>query len=122
MQGLSVMADPERPPRVQYVEPEQIAARIEANSTDFTVIDVRDELEVFESGRVGAIQWKNLPSYRWSESRFVDSVLKENLHVPEIVVHCQKSQVRGPTCASLLSQAVERLVETGGDASKIPKM
>jgi rhodanese-related sulfurtransferase len=91
---------------MQYIQPEELVIEIESNSryfdpdqTDIKIIDVRNMYE-FNSGHIkGAL---NLNSELWESDTFVDNVIKSHSSIKKIIIHCQLSQSRGPSCATKL--------------------
>lgn len=86
---------------------------------NLVIIDVREPEEIerdgFISGKV------NIPSSKFKDIDRAKSILLEHKDKDEIVVHCLKSQQRGPTCALALSQALEEL-HTNGVEHPLPLM
>lgn len=74
------------------------------------MVDVRGSDE-FNNGHVrGAVHH---PSELWKDDSFVDQFLSENQKYDRVIFHCQKSQVRGPTCAKIFAAAVNSHIERG---------
>ncbi len=48
-----------------------------------------------------------MPSELWQDSQYISKVIDDHLDYKKIVIHCQKSQVRGPTCARLFKDALK---------------
>ena len=80
--------------QVFYMEPEELARKIERKETGFVIIDVRG---VSEEKIRGAV--------------FVSSVEFDRAHIEaavdlskydDVVIHCMYSKQRGPTCAALM--------------------
>lgn len=81
---------------------------------EHVVIDVREPDEV---SRDGSISGKvNIPSGEFSDVERSKSILLDHKDKEEIIVHCVKSQHRGPTCALALSRALEQLQQDGVSA------
>lgn len=78
------------------------------------VVDVRDEDEFAEGHLVGA---NHLPCEMWRNPDFVHETAMKFIGKDEVVVHCFKSQQRGPACARLLAIAYEKHVEKNPDAA-----
>jgi rhodanese-related sulfurtransferase len=91
---------------MNYIQPDELFNEIASNSsyfndeqTDIKIIDVRNMYE-FNSGHIkGAL---NLKSELWESDVFVQNVIKTHAHVKKIIIHCQLSQSRGPSCATKL--------------------
>jgi len=87
--------------RVGRVGVEEVARLVGSGGSDFVVVDVRDG-DFGEGGFVrGAV---NVPSDTFRER--IGAVLEEHGGKETIVVHCMMSQMRGPTCATMLVQAM----------------
>lgn len=70
---------------------------------EFLILDVRDEDE-YRGGHI--IDAKLFPSDQWWDNNKVKAFLHGNLHYKYIVMHCFKSQQRGPTCANILADTL----------------
>src|SRR5688572_16180393 len=66
---------------------------------DFVILDVRDTDE-YSSGHISSA--KNIPSGKWQDDEVIREVIEEHKGKDVIIMHCKKSQVRGPTCARIL--------------------
>jgi Cdc25 family phosphatase len=65
-------------------------------------------VDEFATGHI--VDAKNIPSGKFQDEEFLQSLLINDLkEAKTIVVHCAKSQQRGPTCARALSKALEKL-------------
>ncbi len=65
-------------------------------------MDVREVSQFAEGHLVGA---HNLPCDMWRESvEFAQETALKYIDKDEIIVHCFKSQMRGPCCAQLLAK------------------
>lgn len=105
---------------LSYSDPAEIVQLIRKDGVDenYTILDVRDEDEYYGGHIKGA---KNHPSGYWSDYTYVREIVEENLEKDTIVVHCFYSKQRGPTCARILADNLERyLLEAPRE--KIPKM
>ncbi len=105
---------------LSYSDPAEIVQLIRKDGVDenYTILDVRDEDEYYGGHIVGA---KNHPSGYWSDYTYVREIVEANLEKDTIVVHCFYSKQRGPTCARILADNLERyLLEAPRE--KIPKM
>jgi Cdc25 family phosphatase len=87
---------------------------------NFVIIDVREPEEISRDGKIS--RNVNIPSANFKDSEIAKNILLEHKDKDEIVVHCIKSQQRGPTCALALTQALERLKQEEGDTLKLPEM
>jgi rhodanese-related sulfurtransferase len=117
---------------VDYVDPDDVSnlvkAKLSSGSGDFAIIDVRDDDEFKEGHIMGAV---SRPSGHWLMPNYVKQVIEENFDKKQIIVHCAKSQQRGPKCAKILAENLEKYLlekqegkEEGSerDDSKIPEM
>ena len=87
--------------RVGRIGVDEVAKWVGSGGSDFVVVDVRDG-DFGEGGFVkGAV---NVPSDTFRER--MGAVLEEHGDKETIVVHCMMSQMRGPTCATMLVQAM----------------
>ncbi|RYY75800.1 hypothetical protein EON63_19270 [archaeon] len=89
---------------------------------DFTVIDVRDEIE-YSNGHIKGAE--SIPSTQFADPFNASKILESHLGQKTIVVHCAKSQHRGPACARALQSALDKLVAERGDEvdkTQLPKM
>lgn len=105
---------------LSYSDPAEIVQLIRKDGVDenYTILDVRDEDEYYGGHIIGA---KNHPSGYWSDYTYVREIVEANLEKDTIVVHCFYSKQRGPTCARILADNLERyLLEVPRE--KIPKM
>ena len=97
-----------------FIEPLPAANLLSATNTEVVLIDVREPHE-FEAGHIpNAI---NMPSGQFSDEEFLKSIVEENAHKKTIIVHCMKSQQRGPTCGRALAKAIESYGTSNSDAS-----
>lgn len=72
----------------------------------------------------------NCPSAEWNDPDYVRAVLNIHSSKKDIFIHCAKSQVRGPACATMLlrelSKVRGRLIQEGGESnpalSNLPSM
>jgi len=81
-----------------YITPDELHALQQKAGVKTVVIDVRGS-DYHEGHIPGAI---NIPSTEFEAK--LDHTLTTHQHVDTIVMHCMLSQVRGPTCASMLSK------------------
>ena len=112
-----------------YVESNQIEDKnstiwnhdINSLKDSIAVLDVREQDEFYDGHIKGA---QNHPSGRWTDNKYVSDLLHECIEkkVSTVVVHCFKSQVRGPTCARVLSSALDELAKGGEDLNNFPEM
>jgi rhodanese-related sulfurtransferase len=85
----------------QYLEANALAESLKKNPNSVLVIDVRED--DFEGGNiVGAL---NHPAGYFSHLT-AQAILEVWQEGQEVVFHCMKSQVRGPTCASFFDDYV----------------
>lgn len=86
----------------------------------FVVIDVREPWEISRDGAV--VDHVSIPSEQFSSTETAKGILRQHLDKDEIVVHCLKSQQRGPTCALALSRALQEIQAEEGAPTKVPEM
>ena len=107
---------------LDYVEPDEVANIVREKlvevSNDHVIFDVRDADE-YEQGHVKGAN--SLPSENWKDFRFVQDVIASNIEKDTIVVHCFHSKQRGPTCARILADNLERYV-LENPREKVPKV
>jgi Cdc25 family phosphatase len=112
-------------PDLNYIAATDLAEKIaEPNGSKIVVIDVRNE-EEFGAGHITGAN--NLPSTKWEEQAFVDSVIDahagEGAGATKFVLHCAHSQKRGPTCARILQDRLQQIAaSTGADPSTLPSV
>eukprot|EP01031_Cornospumella_fuschlensis_P023561 gene23561-28571_t len=99
-------------PDITYVLGEELVPKLKEEVKEFTVIDVRDETE-FSSGHIKGAE--NIPSTQFADPANASKILESHLGQKTIVVHCAKSQQRGPACARALQGALDKLVAEKGD-------
>ncbi len=58
-----------------------------------------------------------MPCELWRNPDFVKDTAMKFIGQQEVVLHCYKSQQRGPACARLLAIAYEQHVEKNPDAT-----
>jgi rhodanese-related sulfurtransferase len=116
---------------VDYLDAEDVSNlvknKLSVGSADFAIIDVRDDDEFREGHIAGAV---SRPSGHWLNSNYVKRVIEENLDKKQIIIHCAKSQQRGPKCARTLAENLEKYLllknegkeESERDDEKIPEM
>lgn len=84
----------------------------EENPSSFAIIDVRD-IEEFKGGHIKGA--KHYPSEMWNNREFVHQFSRQ--FTPKdykaLVFHCQKSQVRGPTCAKIYANHLSQVMKEG---------
>lgn len=103
--GLGVPADFDD---LTFVEPHDVAGILAGDDKDkIVIIDVREEHE-FAAGHI--VNAKNVPSGKFADGDFVKALVEEHKD-KTIVVHCLKSQQRGPTCGRAFTTALEKLVQ-----------
>ena len=83
--------------------------------SEFIVLDVRDDDE-WEGGRICAA--RHLPTALWAERDFVQRTMHQYKELDEVIIHCYKSQQRGPSCARLLAIAYEQFAEQQENTNK----
>lgn len=86
--------------------------------TDYAIIDVRDEEEFHEGHLIGA---NHIPWGKWRNPDFVKETGMKFIEKDEVLIHCQKSQVRGPSCARLLIKFYGEYSEINPSCS-VPQM
>ncbi|BGP47533.1 Cdc25 phosphatase Ibp1 [Rhodotorula kratochvilovae] len=111
-------------PKLKYIKPDTVAELIRAGETrrpEFLVIDVRSS--DFPGGNLpGAV---NITTREFRDDAAIDRVIQRHIapRLPQlrtVVVHCMRSQTRGPYAAHLLSRSpslppdVEVVVLEGG--------
>ena len=89
-----------------FVEPHEVVSILNSSDKDnVVVIDVREESD-FADGHISNA--KNIPSGKFADTAFVQQLVEEHKD-KTLVVHCMKSQHRGPTCGRALSNALDKL-------------
>lgn len=105
---------------LSFFEPTELVQLIRKDGIDenYVILDVRDEDEYNDGHIIGA---KNYPSGHWADYLFVREIIEKHVNKDTIVVHCFYSKQRGPTCARILADNMERyFLETPQE--KVPKM
>lgn len=109
-------------PHLPRVQAEELAGRLETSEPGLVVVDVRDATE-FAGGHIkGAV---NVPStvFETAGNAELDDIIKARLaDAQEVVVHCQRSQVRGPTAAAALEARLKELGLSGEPGAGGPKV
>ena len=89
-----------------FVDPQDIAQKLSSDDKQgVVVIDVREDHE-YSAGHIA--QAENVPSGKFTDEAFLQGVIADHKDAKTIVVHCMKSQHRGPTCGRALNQALEK--------------
>lgn len=90
---------------------EQVAQLVSDGKTNATVVDVRGE--DFAEGHIrGAVQWE---LERFTDDAQVDQLIQEHLlGKSQVIVHCAKSQVRGPRAAGRIAERLQQLASEKG--------
>lgn len=98
--------------QLSYVTSEQLHKLLESKQHNILVIDVRDD-DYIGGNIKGAI---NVPSYTFNNrvQHIVEQyIVNNNMPPPDyIVLHCMKSQVRGPSAARQLVAHINMLIES----------
>jgi rhodanese-related sulfurtransferase len=97
---------------VQYISTSELSAILTTKS--LTVIDVRND--DFEGGHIPGAT--NIPhGDEWEDPVFLDKIIESVIGQDKVVLHCMKSQARGPYCARSLATRLAAI-----EAEKKPEM
>lgn len=109
---------------IRYIEADALASilldKAKLASLNLSIFDVRNESEYAEGHIRGSV---NHPSANWSSATFVETImsnLSSGVKPKTVVMHCAYSQQRGPTCARILQNHVDRLSD--GSKDQCPTM
>ena len=97
---------------LEYLSCSDVADHLASTTT--SIIDVRGVDEYSYGHLPGSV---NIPSGKWDDANFVDSVVTSYADADRLVFHCMHSQKRGPTCARIFKTRMNL-----SESSNKPKM
>ena len=93
----------------------ELSEKLKSDGNDILIVDVRSPEEYVDGHIPNAVL---VPSEQWQDPQTVDSILKSFPTKSKIVVHCMKSQVRGPSCARKLRESLPQNRELDTDENQ----